>query len=99
MHMSGNESKQSWSVVGQLDWKAKDMYGCLIAPEQATPLTRQMSSIFITGGSILPCTDKSKLIKFLPNFGQTHETNDDAQSQYPLIQDDDIAGTRMSSSW
>ena len=55
-------------------------------------------ALFAPDGSILPCTDKSKLIHSLDNFGKTTETHADAQAAEATEQANDIADTGTPST-
>ena len=55
-------------------------------------------ALFAPDCSILPCTDKSKLIHSLDNFGKTTETHADAQAAEATEQANDIADTGTPST-
>ena len=108
MYMSGNK-KQTVKIRDQsVDLKeTKDLYGRLMVLATSSRAIDQKNAIgnyeftltpralFAPDGSILPCSDKSKLIHSLENFCKTNENHTDAES---TEQTDDIADSSNSIS-
>jgi hypothetical protein len=108
--MCGNK-KQIVKIRDQsVDLKeTKDLYGSLMVLartnrdiDQKTAIgnyeiTLTPRALFATDGSILPCTDKSKLIHSLANLGTNNKTHLDAQAATSNEQADDFpdAGTSI----
>ena len=111
MYMSGNQ-KQTVKIRDQsVDLKeTKDLYVRLMVLATSSRDIDQKNAIgnyeftltpralFAPDGSILPRSDKSKLIHSLENFSKTNENHTDAQAAELTEQTDDIVDAGPSTS-